>query len=88
MASVARVRRCKTCKNVFIDPESLRKHKVYGNCRSHEALQAAGFYSGPVDGNLGPNTMAAVGAFQKSKGLADDGYLTVETVKALGIAPQ
>ena len=53
-----------------------------------KALQAAGFYSGPVDGNLGPNTMAAVGAFQKSKGLADDGYLTVETVKALGITPQ
>ncbi len=53
-----------------------------------KALQAAGFYTGPVDGNLGPNTMAAVGAFQKSKGLADDGYLTVETVRALGVSPQ
>jgi hypothetical protein len=51
-------------------------------------LQAGGFYTGPIDGDLGPNTMNAVAAFQKSKGLASDGYLTVETVKALGISPQ
>ena len=53
-----------------------------------KALQAGGFYSGPVDGDLGPNTMTAVAAFQKSKGLTADGYLTVETVRALGISPQ
>lgn len=53
-----------------------------------KTLQAAGFYTGPVDGNLGPNTMSAVAAYQQSKGLSADGYLTVETVKALGISPQ
>jgi murein L,D-transpeptidase YcbB/YkuD len=53
-----------------------------------KALQAAGFYNGPIDGNMGPNTMEAVGAYQKSKGLPADGYITVETVQALGINPQ
>lgn len=53
-----------------------------------KALQAAGFYTGPIDGNMGPNTMEAVGAYQKSKGLPADGYITVETVKALDVKPQ
>ena len=53
-----------------------------------KALQAAGFYTGPLDGDLGPNTMNAVAAYQTSKGLSADGYLTVETVRALGISPQ
>ncbi len=53
-----------------------------------KALQAAGFYSGPLDGQLGPVTMDAITAYQKSKGLAADGYLTIETVKALGVSPQ
>lgn len=52
-----------------------------------KALQAAGFYSGPIDGVLGPVTMAGVTAYQQSKGMAADGYLTMETVKALGITP-
>lgn len=51
-------------------------------------LQEGGFYTGPIDGDLGPNTMSAVNSFQKSKGLAADGYLTIETVKALGVSPQ
>jgi hypothetical protein len=53
-----------------------------------KALQAAGFYSGPIDGDLGPNTMAGVTAYQQSKGLPADGYLDIGTVKALGISPQ
>jgi murein L,D-transpeptidase YcbB/YkuD len=53
-----------------------------------KALQAGGFYSGPIDGNLGPTTMSAVEAYQKAKGLTADGFLTVETVKSLGISPQ
>ncbi len=53
-----------------------------------KALQAAGFYTGPVDGVLSPDTMAAITAYQKSKGLLADGYLSVETVKALGVFPK
>lgn len=52
------------------------------------ALQAAGFYNGPIDGSMGPSTMNAVTAYQQSKGLPADGYITVETVKALGVSPQ
>ena len=48
-------------------------------------LQAAGFYAGPVDGILGPNTYKAVADFQKAKGLSQDGYLTAETLNALGV---
>jgi hypothetical protein len=50
------------------------------------ALMTAGFNPGPIDGNLGNETMAAVVAYQKAKGLAEDGYLTMETVKALGVS--
>jgi murein L,D-transpeptidase YcbB/YkuD len=32
--------------------------------------------------------MEGITAYQKSKGLAADGYLTIETVKALGVSPQ
>jgi murein L,D-transpeptidase YcbB/YkuD len=53
-----------------------------------KALQAAGFYNGPIDGDMGANTMSAIADYQKSKGLAADGYITVETVKALGVSPK
>jgi murein L,D-transpeptidase YcbB/YkuD len=53
-----------------------------------KALMAAGFNPGPIDGNLGSETMTAVVAYQKAKGLPEDGYLTMETVKALGISPK
>lgn len=50
------------------------------------SLKAAGFDPGPIDGNLGVQTLAAVTAFQKAKGLPVDGYLNMDTVKALGIS--
>jgi hypothetical protein len=53
-----------------------------------KALQTAGFYNGPIDGEMGTNTMAAISAYQQSKGLPADGYITVDTVKALGVSPQ
>lgn len=48
-------------------------------------LQAAGFYTGPIDGILGSVTYKAVADFQKAKGLSQDGYLTAETLNALGV---
>jgi len=50
------------------------------------ALMKAGFNPGPIDGNLGSSTMSAVNAFQRSKGLPEDRYLNVATVKALGVS--
>lgn len=51
------------------------------------ALQSAGFSPGPVNGVLAPETLAAVGRYQQARGLPVHGYLDVETVRALGVAP-
>jgi len=51
-----------------------------------KALQAAGFNSG-TRGPLDAQTMTAVAAFQKSNGIPHDGYISVETIKALGVSP-
>ncbi len=47
------------------------------------ALKTAGFYTGPVDGKLGPQTKEAVVAFQQSKGLTPDGRVGTKTATAL-----
>jgi len=51
--------------------------------RIQSALAGKGFDPGPVDGVLGPQTMAAVDRFQQANNLSS-GQLTIETVKALG----
>jgi Tfp pilus assembly PilM family ATPase len=53
-----------------------------------KALTAAGFNPGPANGELNEATMKAVTDFQKAKGLAQDGFLNMETVKALGVSPK
>ena len=52
------------------------------------ALSAAGFNPGPVNGVLRAQTMSAVNAYQQAKSLPVDGFLNLETVKALGVSPQ
>ena len=51
------------------------------------ALQSAGFNPGPVNGVLAQDTLAAVAQYQNARGLPAHGYLDVETVRALGVAP-
>lgn len=46
-------------------------------------LTARGFSTGGVDGVIGPNTIAAIRAFQKSKGLVPDGYASLDLLKRL-----
>ena len=43
------------------------------------ALKNAGFYSGAVDGKIGPNTKKAITEFQKSQGLVADGKVGPKT---------
>jgi peptidoglycan L-alanyl-D-glutamate endopeptidase CwlK len=50
-----------------------------------QALLAAGFSPGAIDGSFGPGTQAAVIAFQKSNGLAADGIVGPNTATALGL---
>ncbi len=50
-----------------------------------QALEAAGFNAGPIDGKFGPHTQAAVLAFQLSRGLTPDGEVGVKTGAALGV---
>ncbi|WP_291353114.1 peptidoglycan-binding protein [Desulfosporosinus sp.] len=48
-------------------------------------LAAAGFSPGGIDGIFGSKTRAAVVAFQKSQGLAQDGIVGTKTWTALGV---
>lgn len=52
-----------------------------------QALKDKGFDPGVIDGLFGPGTEAAVVALQKSEGLAPDGIVGQQTLKALGIVP-
>jgi peptidoglycan hydrolase-like protein with peptidoglycan-binding domain len=44
-----------------------------------QALKAAGVYTGPIDGKIGPGTRDAIIEFQKSHGLKADGVLGHKT---------
>jgi peptidoglycan hydrolase-like protein with peptidoglycan-binding domain len=48
------------------------------------ALRAQGLYCGPIDGIVGPKTLAAIRAFQHSHGLHASGIADVRTRRALG----
>ena len=53
--------------------------------QAQEALQTLKFDTGPADGLTGPRTMAALKAYQKSKGYAQSGILDTATAAALGV---
>ncbi len=48
------------------------------------ALKNAGYYTGNIDGVMGPKTKQAVMDFQSAKGLKVDGVVGSQTSKALG----
>jgi peptidoglycan hydrolase-like protein with peptidoglycan-binding domain len=50
------------------------------------ALKALGINPGPIDGDYGSQTVAAVAAFQATKGLIVDGQVGVQTAKRLKVA--
>ena len=48
-----------------------------------QALKIKGYYKPAIDGKYGDQTVAAVKAFQKSKGISQDGKAGNDTIKAL-----
>ncbi len=50
------------------------------------ALKKAGYYRGPIDGIVASQTISAMRKFQDAKGLTPTRYLTLETVRALGVS--
>ncbi len=48
-----------------------------------ERLTAAGFDTGGVDGKIGPKTIAAVKAFQRTIGMLPDGYASLDILTRL-----
>nr|WP_245890887.1 lytic murein transglycosylase [Defluviimonas aquaemixtae] len=48
-----------------------------------ERLTRAGFDTQGVDGKIGPNTIAAIRAYQRASGLTPDGYASVDILKRL-----
>lgn len=57
------------------------------NKRVQEALRQRGFYDGPVNGEIGPNTQAAIAQFQLSLPMPVSGMLDDSTLAALGVEP-
>jgi peptidoglycan hydrolase-like protein with peptidoglycan-binding domain len=43
------------------------------------ALKNSGFYTGAIDGKIGPKTKSAIMEFQKAKGLKPDGRVGPKT---------
>jgi hypothetical protein len=50
------------------------------------ALQQQGYYAGSIDGDLGPQTRAALAAFQSDNGLAVTSAVDQPTLQTLGLA--
>lgn len=53
--------------------------------RLQSALRQRGLYTGAIDGVFGPQSRQALIAFQRSAGLVHLGYLTTQTMVALGL---
>ena len=54
--------------------------------RVQAALMRRGLYNGDIDGLLGPNTRAALRAFQQIEGIPQTGRMDIETLTRLGIS--
>jgi len=53
-----------------------------------KSLTDKGFYSGNVDGVLGPRTRSGIREYQKSENLPVTGHLDAETAGKLGVGPE
>ena len=56
--------------------------------KAQETLRDKGYYSGHIDGVIGPQTRAGIRQYQKSENLPITGKLDSETAGKLGIGPE
>jgi len=59
--------------------QAMPADKLSKNKDIQTALKAAGFYTGNVDGKIGPKTKKAIVEFQRAKGLKADGRVGPKT---------
>jgi membrane-bound lytic murein transglycosylase B len=64
-------------------PRQDRALKFDERVELQQRLATAGFDPGAADGKIGPNTIAAVRAFQRSIGAVPDGYASLEILQKL-----
>jgi membrane-bound lytic murein transglycosylase B len=64
-------------------PRQDRALKFDERVELQQRLAAAGFDPGTADGKVGPNTIAAVRAFQRSIGAVPDGYASLDILQKL-----
>jgi peptidoglycan hydrolase-like protein with peptidoglycan-binding domain len=48
-------------------------------------LRRRGYYHGPIDGDVGPGTRAAIRAYQNDRGFAVTGRIDRSLLRALGV---
>ena len=53
-----------------------------------QSLVDKGYYSGPVNGSWGPDSVAALKRFQRDQNIGDDGKLGSLSLMALGLGPR
>ena len=53
-----------------------------------ESLHDKGYYTGKVDGLMGPQTRAGIRQYQKAENLPVTGHLDAETAGKLGVGPE
>lgn len=64
-------------------PRDLRALTLPERIEMQSLLLRAGVYGGEADGKIGPLTLSAVKAFQKSQGLIPDGYPSLDVLNRL-----
>jgi membrane-bound lytic murein transglycosylase B len=64
-------------------PRDLRALTLPERVELQQHLLQAGVYAGEADGKIGPLTIGAVKAFQRSKGMVPDGYPSLEILTRL-----
>ena len=62
---------------------TIPQEKLDRNKDIQRALKNAGFYTGAIDGKIGPKTKKAIEEFQKTKGLKVDGKVGPKTWEEL-----